>query len=123
MDFVTGLLISIYWKRDNYDSILVIIDWLTKIVPYKPVKITINAPGLAQVIIGVVVRYHGFLDIIVTNQGSLFTSKSWLSLCHFFDMKRRLSIAFHLQTDGQTKRQNSILEAYLRTFVNFKQNN
>ena len=32
IDFVTGLPISIDWKRDSYNSILVIVDWLTKIV-------------------------------------------------------------------------------------------
>ena len=35
MDFVTGLPISTDWKGDSYDSILVIIDWLTKMVHYK----------------------------------------------------------------------------------------
>ena len=28
-----------------------------------------------------------------------------------------------MQTDGQTKRQNSIKKAYLQVFVNFEQNN
>ena len=47
-------------------------------------------------IINMVVRHHGLLDLIVTNQGSLFTSKFWSSLCYFFGIKRRLSTAFHL---------------------------
>ena len=75
MDFVTGLPILTDWKRDSYDSILVIIDRLTKIVHYELVKITIDATGLAEVIINVVVRHHGLPDSIVTNRGSLFTSK------------------------------------------------
>ena len=67
MDFVTGLPISTDWKGDSYDSILVIVDRLTKMVHYEPVKITIDAPGLAEVIIDVVVRHHGLPDSIVTN--------------------------------------------------------
>ena len=39
MDFVTSLPISSDEKGDSYDSILVIIDRLTKIVYYEPVKI------------------------------------------------------------------------------------
>ena len=89
-------------------------------VYYEPVKITMNAPGLAEVIIDVVIWHHGVPDSMVTDRSSLFTSKFWLSLSYFLGIKRRLSIAFHLQTDDQTKRQNSIIEAYLRAFVNFK---
>ena len=113
VNFVTGLPISIDWKRDNYDSILVFIDWLTKMIHYKPVKITINALGLAKIIIDVVMHYHSLLDSIITNQGTLFTSKFWLSLCYFFGIKRQLSTTCHPQTDSQTKRQNSTIKAYL----------
>ena len=91
-------------------------------VHYKPVKIIIDAPGLAEVIIDMVVCYHGLLDSIVTDKGSLFTSKFWSSLCYFLGIKRQLSTAFHPQTDGQTKRQNSTMEAYLQALVNFEQN-
>ena len=75
MNFVTGLLIKTDWKGDSYDSIFGIIDWLTKIVHYEQVKVTIDAPGLAEVIIDVIVRHYNLLDSIITNQGSLFTSK------------------------------------------------
>ena len=59
MDFVTGLPLSSDWKGDSYNSILVIVDRLTKMVHYEPVKVTVNALGLAEVIIDVVVRHHG----------------------------------------------------------------
>ena len=89
---------------------------------YELVKVTINALGLAKVIIDVIVRYHGLPDSIVTNWGLLFTSKFWSSLCYFLGNMRRLSTAFHPQMDGQTERQNSMIEAYLRAFINFEQN-
>ncbi len=60
MDFVTGLPISADWKGDSYDSILVIVNQLMKMFHYIPVKVTIDAPGLAEVIIDVVIRYHEF---------------------------------------------------------------
>ncbi len=125
MDFVTGLPISTNWKDESYDPILVVVDRLTKIIHYEPVKVTIDALGLAEVIINVVVRdfrYHGLPDSIVSDRGSVFTSKFWPSLCYFLGIKRKLSTAFHLKTDSQTERQNSTMEAYLWAFVNYEQN-
>ena len=113
MDFVTSLPPSKDWRGVKYDSILVIVDRLTKMVHYEPVQKTLTAEGLAEVIINTVIRHHGLPDSIVTDRGSLFTSQFWSSLCYFMSIKRRLSTAFHPQTDGQTERQNSTMEAYL----------
>lgn len=90
---------------------------------YEPVKITINAFSLAKVIIDVVVQYYGLPNSIISDWSSVFTLKFWLLLCHFLGIKQKLSTAFYLQTDGQTQRQNNIIEAYLQAFVNYKQNN
>ena len=64
MNFVTGLPVSTDWNCKNYKSILVIVDFLTKMVYYKPVKV-----------IDVVVYYHGIPKSIVIDQGLLFISK------------------------------------------------
>ena len=96
MDFVTGLLISTNWKKNSYNSILVIIDWLTKTIHYEPVKTTTNAPGLAEVIIDVIICHHDLRDSIITDRGFLFISKFWSSLCYFLGIKQRLSTAFYL---------------------------
>ena len=122
IDFMTSLPISTNWKRDNYNSILVIVDWVTKMVHYTPIKITIDVSNLAKVIIDMIVWHHGLPDSIVTDRSSLFTLKFWSLLCYFLGIKCQLSIVFHPQTDGQTKRQNNTMKAYLRVFVNFKQN-
>lgn len=42
-------------------------NWLTKMVHYEPVKVTIDALGLAEVIIDVVIRHYGFSDLIVSD--------------------------------------------------------
>ena len=88
MNFVTGLPSSTNWKGDSYDTIPVIVDRLTKMVYYEPIKITIDALGLAKVIIDVVVCHHSLPDSIITDRGSLFTSKSWSLLCYFLGIKR-----------------------------------
>ena len=44
-------------------------------VYYKPVKITLNWPRLAKVIIDVVIGYYNLFNSIVTDRSSSFTSK------------------------------------------------
>ncbi len=111
MDFVTGLPVPTNWKGKTYDSILVIVGQLTKMVHYEPVKVTIDAPGLAEVIIDEVMRHHGRPDSNVSDRGSVFTLKFWSSLCYFLAIKRRLSTAFYPRTAGRIERHNSMMEA------------
>lgn len=47
---------SIDWKKDSNNLILIIINWLKKIVYYKSVKVTIDAPGVVEVIIDIVIQ-------------------------------------------------------------------
>ena len=67
IDFVIGLSILTDWKGNNYDIIFVFVNWLIKMFHYKLVKVTINIPGFAEVIIDIVVKHHGLLNSIVTN--------------------------------------------------------
>ena len=75
MDFLTGLLILTNWRGESYNFILVIVDRLTKMIYYKPVKVTINAPKLAKVILNMIIQHHSLLNSIVSNKSLLFTSK------------------------------------------------
>ena len=74
LDFVTGLPPSKDWRGYTYDSILVIVDRLTKMSYYIVVDKTLDAEQFAQVLIENLVRYYGLPDSIVTDRGSLFTS-------------------------------------------------
>ncbi len=82
MDFVIGLLISINWKNKNYDFLLIIINYLIKIVYYKSIKVTINTLGQTKVIINMKIRHYSILKSIVINQSLLFISKFWFLLCY-----------------------------------------
>ena len=84
IDFVTRLLVSTHWKGKSYDSILVIVDRLTKIIYYEPVKVNIDALGLAGIIFNMVVSHHGLSNSIVSNRSSLFIFKFWSSLYYLF---------------------------------------
>ena len=90
---------------------------------YIPITKTIKAKDLADVLIREVIRYHDLPSSIITDRGSLFTSEYYSSLCYALKIKKKASTAFHPQTDGQTERQNSTMEQYLRAYVNFAQDN
>ena len=80
-----------------------------------------TAGKLAEVIIWEVIRLHRVPSAIISDRELLFTSRFWASLTYSFCIERRLSTAFHPQTDGQTERQKSVLEQYLLSYVNYQQ--
>ena len=122
IDFITGLPPS---KRQGraYDAILVVVDRYTKMVRYLACSKKITAVELADLIFEEVFLRYGVSNGVVSDRGSLFTSAYWSEICYHMKVKRRLSTAFHPQTDGQTERQNQALEHYLRTFCSTRQNN
>ena len=122
MDFITGLPSSQY-KGQDADAILVIVDRFTKYSLFFPVISTINAAELAELFYTEVELRFGAPEGIISDRGTLFTSQFWADLCYYSKIKRRLSTAFHPQTDGQTERMNQVLEHYLRCFINDNQLN
>ena len=88
---------------------------------YLSVIIKIDAAKLADVFFEKIVLHFGMPADIVSDKDSLFTSAFWSALCYHAKIKRRLSTAFHPQTDEQTERQNQVLEHYLRSYADAKQ--
>jgi hypothetical protein len=113
MDFVTGLPRT---QKGN-DSIWVIIDRLTKVSHFIPVKTTFGGATLARIYLKEIVRLHGIPRKIVSDRGTQFTSKFWTSLQKAMGTKLDFSTAYHPQTDGQTERVNKVLEDLLRACV------
>jgi transposase InsO family protein len=110
MDFITGL------PRTSkaYDSIWVIVDGLTKVAHFIPVKTAYKGSQLAELYMARIVCLHGVPKKIVLDRGSQFTSKFWKSFHENVDTKLNFSSAYHRQTNGQTERTNQVLEDMLR---------
>ena len=83
-----------------YNAIYIIVDRYTKMALYLPIVKTITTTELADLFLNKVVRRFGAPRGIISNRGSIFTSKFWSELCFTIKIKRRLSIAFYPQTDG-----------------------
>ncbi len=79
------------------------------------------AGELAEVITREVIRLHGVPPAIISDHGSFFTYRLRANLTYSFRIERRLSTAFHPQTNGQTERQNSVFEQYFRNYDNYQQ--
>jgi transposase InsO family protein len=110
MDFIIGLPRT----SKGYDSIWVIVDRLTKVAHFIPVKTTYKGSQLVGLYMARIVSLHGVPKKIVSDRGSQFTSRVWKSFHESMDTKLNFSSAYHPQTDGQTERTNQVLEDVLR---------
>jgi hypothetical protein len=76
MDFIVGLPKT----AKGFDSIWVIIDWLTKIAHFLPVKTYDPVITYAQIYVARILSLHGVLKKIVSDRGPQFVSKFWEEL-------------------------------------------
>ncbi|WVZ58894.1 hypothetical protein U9M48_009116 [Paspalum notatum var. saurae] len=110
MDFIVGLPRT----QSGFDSIWVVVDRLTKVAHFIPVKTTYSGAKLAELYMFRIVCLHGVPKKIVSDCGTQFTSHFWKRLHESMGTKLNFSSAYHPQTDGQTERTNQILEDMLR---------
>lgn len=117
MGFIAAFLVS---KRSGSgcDAALVVMDCYTKMARHISCNKEVDAVRLADVIEDEVLKHYGVPDGIVTDRGSIFTNNYWTIVCCHLNIIRRLSTAFHPQTNELTERQNRIVEAYLRAYCN-----
>jgi hypothetical protein len=113
MDFIVGLPKT----AKGFDSVWVIIDRLTKIAHFLPVKIKYPVVAYAELYIAHILSLHGVPKTIVLDRGSQFVSKFWSEPHKSLGTKLLHNSAYHPQTSGQTKRVNQILEDMLRACV------
>jgi hypothetical protein len=64
-----------------------------------------------------VFKYHCLLKDIMSDQDPKFTSKFWRALWKCMGSELKMSTSFRPQTDGQTKRVNSVIQQFLRYYV------
>jgi hypothetical protein len=91
MDFIVGL----PRIQARYDSIWVIVDRLTKVAHFIPVKTTYSGAKHAELYMSRIVCLHGVPKKIVSDRGSQFTSKFWEKLHESMDTKLNFSSAYH----------------------------
>jgi hypothetical protein len=73
MDFITGL----PRKTKLHDSIMVVVDKLTKAAHFIPLKTNQKAADVVDIFMKEVARLHGIPKMIVSNRDPKFTSNFW----------------------------------------------
>jgi len=101
-------------------NIVVITDRLGKGVRFKGLK-DITIETVAKWFVRNYYPQHYLPRAIVSDRGAQFVSMFWTRVCQLLGIVRRLSTAYHPETDGATERMNSTMKAYLRTFCNHAQ--
>nr|GEY79481.1 putative reverse transcriptase domain-containing protein [Tanacetum cinerariifolium] len=109
MDFITMLPKT----STSQDTIWIIVDRLTKSAHFLPMKETDSIEKLTRQYLKEVVSRHGVPVSIILDRDGKFTSHFWKSLSKALCTQLDMSMAYHLQTDGQSERTIQTLEDML----------
>uniref|UniRef100_A0A0W0G0B7 Reverse transcriptase-rnase h-integrase n=1 Tax=Moniliophthora roreri TaxID=221103 RepID=A0A0W0G0B7_MONRR len=117
MDLITDLP-----ECDGMDSILVVVDHSSmKGVIFTPCAKTTDTTKIAEILIQHLYKRFGLLDHIISNRDPRFAAEVFQEMGKQLSIKHSMSMAFHLQTDGETERVNQEVEVYLRAFCSKEQ--
>ncbi|KAJ9514956.1 hypothetical protein QJQ45_002764 [Haematococcus lacustris] len=113
MDFVVKLPKS----EAGNDSILVVVDRLTKMVHLMAMTEKSGGIHVAKLFFDNVFKLHGMPRTIISDRETRFQGEFFKGLMKIMQSKQCMSTAFHPQTDGQTERVNKVMEDMLRHYV------
>nr|GFB51860.1 putative reverse transcriptase domain-containing protein [Tanacetum cinerariifolium] len=100
MDFVTKL----PQLSQDYDTIWVVVDRLTKSTIFTSIRETYSMDKLARIYLKEVVTRHGIPISTISNHDPRFASNFWRSLQNALGTRLDMSTAYHPETDGQSER-------------------
>ena len=67
-------------------------------------------------------KLHSLPETALSDRELQFAAEFMKELNEILGIKTKLSMAYHLQTDGQTEQVNQEIEQYLRMFIGHRQN-
>ena len=117
VDFITHLP-----ESAGYIQIMVVVNRFTKMAHFIGLEERATARDVADVFHKEVWKHHGLPTEIISDMDAKFAAECRESLGKKLNIKRKMSTAYHPQTDGQTESVNQVLGGYLRIFVNYDQN-
>jgi len=118
MDFIKKLP-----SFSGFDTILVIVDCLSKQAIFIPTHNTITSAELACLFVIHVFSKHGVPSHVMSNHSSKFVSHFFCSLGTTLDMRLHFTSEYHLEANSQAEQTNQTLEQYLCIYCNYQQDN
>jgi len=115
-DFITKLLLA-----QGYNSILVVVNRLTKMVHFIFTIEKMLAERLARLFRDNMWKLHRLPKSIISDRGPQFAAELMRELNRMLGIKSKMSMVFHPQIDEQMERVNQELEQYLRMFIDHRQ--
>ena len=88
------------WRQ--HDSIMVVVDKLTKATHVIPDKSTYKTDAIAKIFMKEIFRLHGLPKAIIPDRDTKFTSNFFKGMFADLGTKLNFSTAYHTQTDGKT---------------------
>jgi len=118
MDFIEKLPLS-----SVFNTILVIVNWLTKQVIFISAHDIITSADLACLFVLYVFSKHSIPSHVTSNRNLEFVSNFFWSLGTVLNMQLHFTSGYHSEGDGQIKHTNQTLEQYLHVYCNYQQDN
>ena len=91
IDFITGLLMT--WRQ--HDSIMVVVDKLTKETHFIPVKSMHKTNDITKIFMKEIFKLHGLPKAIVSDRDIKFTSNFWKGWFADLGTKLNFNTAYH----------------------------
>ena len=106
-------------SSSGFDTILVIVDRLSKQAIFIPTHDTITSVELARLFMIHVFSKHGVPSHVMSDHSSEFVSHFFCSLGTALDMRLHFTSGYHPEANGQVEQTNQTLEQYLRIYCNY----
>ena len=111
MDFIEGLP-----RSRGKDTILVVVDRLSKYAHFLALSHPFIAATMAQLYFEHIFKLHGLPKTIVTDRDRIFLSHFWQELFSLLKVALHMSTCYHPQSDGQIEVVNRCLEGVLKVY-------
>jgi hypothetical protein len=101
----------------QHDSIMVVVDKLTKFSHFILVKLTHKVANIVEIYMKEISSLHGVPKEIVSYRDSKFTSNFWKGLFEGFGTNLNFSISYHPELDGKTEMIIQVIEDMITMYV------